>query len=173
MRKYIVFTVFLILGSVSPLFADSESHTEVTTKSGTVVSDSSSKDSVGWTGTHTTEKDMTIVRDPKGLMNKTEETYHRETELARDGSGSDETSAVDAKGTLRNRKIEKEVSQHWLDSGNTTTTTRKDIVDPKGLMNKHETEVTEKVTRNADGSIAKRTITQEVDGEKVEVESVN
>jgi len=151
-----------LLGSVATVNADSRTHTENTDSSGTSVTvDKSHQDSTNMLGTHTEKTDIERETDPKGLNNKTKETYHAEESTKPNGDRSAEVSGVDANGTAVKNTDSEKTRAHW-DGSKTTTETHTRVVDPKGLGNKSETETTNEVTHNADGST---TTKRKVNGE--------
>jgi hypothetical protein len=80
-----VLAMTLLIGS-GAVFADTESHEEITTGAGTkITKDAVTKDSVGWTGTRKIEGESETVIDPKGLMNKTTESSQLGTVAAKLG----------------------------------------------------------------------------------------
>lgn len=165
-------TLIIILATalllIPTAYADTESHSESTDSLGTkVTTNAKSKDSVGLTGTRLIETEAKTVRDPKGLMNKTTESYEHQAKIGSDGDVAETTKSVDTAGTARESNVEKNVSKNWFDSGTTTTVTRKEVTDPKGMLNKTETEIENKTTRNADGTIAEKSVTRKINGDKV------
>jgi len=129
------------------------------------VQESEMKDSKG--ETRVVSKSET-VQDPKGLMNKSWSEH--ETELRRDAAGNYEKDiaarSVDAAGT--SHTVDEEIKRKVAANGASTTIVNKTITtDPKGLMNKHTTEVEEVTKRHADGTVTK-SVKNEVDGQVAE-----
>ncbi len=163
--------IFLTLCLVAPpAVAQAEEskreHTETNAAGTTVTTETSTDNSVGWGGTKKSTSDVKTVIDPKGLGNKLTSKSHVESKVQPNGDFNDSTKLVHGDGTKEIATNEKETSKNWMDSGKTTTTTRTHSVDPKGLLNKRETEVKETVVFNADGT-QQKTVTKEVNGEKV------
>lgn len=161
----------LALLSAQPALADSksESHTKRTDSTGaTVTTDSEHESSKTLLGARETTSETEVVRDPKGLGNKTTATTYTKERIERDGDRSRETTSTDASGTLRETSKSVETSGHLLGGGSTTTIERRAEVDPKGLGNKQVGTATEEIERRADGSVAKHTYKKEINGETVE-----
>ncbi len=145
---------------------DSHLKASSTDSSGTTVTtEKTAKDSTGLLGNRKLETEERTVVDPKGLMNKTTTSRQIQEKTSPDSRAQLKRS-VDTAGTLREESTEKSVSKHWTDSGDTTTTTSRTTVDPKGLGNKQTAETKETVDRSPDGA-KKRTVTKSLNGETV------
>ena len=141
-------------------------HVETDAAGTTVKTETSHDKTVGWTGTKKSTSEVETVVDPKGLGNKLVARSQVETKVKPSGDFSESKTIEHADGTKEHATTAKETSNNWLDKGKTTTTTQTHTVDPKGLGNKHEIEVTETVEFNADGT-KKSTVSKTVDGDKV------
>ena len=144
---------------------EGDSHSEVVDSAGTKTTiDKEHSDKVGLMGTHTTEMKGEKVVDPKGLNNKTKESYDQVTKVERNGDSEQKTTTVDAAGTKRELTTETDTSKNWT-GGNTVTTTRTEVVDPKGMMNRQKTEIEEKVVTDSQGRPT--SVTRSLNGEEV------
>lgn len=120
------------------------------------------KDAQGVERTVKTERS----NDPDGLGNKTWSKDTVKAKMKIDGEGSESAThkSVDAAGTAHT--VDESINRDVKADGSVETTTEKKIVtDPKGLMNKTKTNIERTVDENADGT---KTITKKVDGKTVE-----
>ncbi|MBX7138918.1 MAG: hypothetical protein K1X83_13160 [Oligoflexia bacterium] len=142
-------------------------HSSVTNPDGTTVTvDKSHTTSEGWLGGKKYEADEKTVVDPKGLVNKQVASRHYERKAGSDGDVKEKAEYQHPDGTSEELSASKTTSEHLLDSGKTVTKTHARVVDPKGLGNKQEVEVTEKTEINPDGS-KRTTVSREVNGDTV------
>lgn len=160
----------IVLLTAGSAYADpsTEMHSEHVDAAGTAVkTDTESSASINLLGTKKTEKESKTVIDPKGLGNKTVVTSEEKTSMNRKGDTTRQVQSVDSQGTGRETEVTQKTSGNWLNDGSTTKVTATAKVDPKGLGNKHEVKAEEKIERDAAGNVVKRSITKEVDGDKV------
>lgn len=106
--------------------------------------------------------------DPKGLLNKTKTTEDETASSDAKGNLKDSYTkdSVDSAGTAHQRKADVQVKVH-SDGTSKATVTDKSVTDPKGLLNKHTTEVETTAEEKKDGSVVEST-KKTVDGKVVE-----
>ena len=143
------------------------SHNEsVDTAGAKTVTDVESEASVDSSGTTKIVSDYKGTHDPKGLMNKTKEFSHTESQIKANGERKDTVSSVDTDGTAVDYTAEVKVDKH-LGGAETTTIKSKEVVDPKGLLNKHSAEITKEVIKNSKGAVVSSTVTKAVNDKVV------
>ncbi len=169
--KYILFLTFIIS---FPTFSAADNrvsvYSETKEKSGaTIIVNESSEQRVDARGTIEIENSHHRIRDPIGLMNRTSESVNTVSKIRASGDRSETVASVDTNGTSRTYSTDTEVKKHRT-GGKTEVVKSREVVDPKGLMNKQTTEIKEEVERKEDGSMVSRTLTTEIDGKLVSEE---
>ncbi len=171
-RSAIIFTLALVSTGVVQLNNEAYAENEVETNSSAVTPDGTSidktrshSDKIGITGTRTIEDETKITTDPSGLRNKSKEKAYSKKTIKKDGDTAQETTTVDGQGTRRTTLSEVDTTKH-LDGSVTTTASRKDTVDPRGMLNRRTTEVEESVTTEPDGTTS---VTKKKDGKQVPI----
>ncbi len=154
MKKLHVAVCALALLATQHAFAENSEkvHTETTYE----------KDGKGIERTAKTER----TSDPKGLGNKSWSEDSVKAKMKMDGESSETAKhrSVDAAGTAH--KVDESVERDVDADGSVETTSEKKIVtDPKGLMNKSKSKVERTVEEHADGTT---TTTKKIDGKTVE-----
>lgn len=159
MKSAAVLVSLAIAGSVSVAQADNDIdlHAKSVDESGTSVKrDQSHSDKVGLTGTRTIKDNKEKVTNPPGLNNETKEQAKTVRKYGANGDISEETTTVDKDGTARSVEDKTHTAKN-LTGGTTTTSTRTESVDPRGMLNQQKNTVEDKTTVSADGSTVQHT----------------
>lgn len=167
-------SVAVLLAAAFSAMADSKSdtHSESTDLNGKKLTvDVSTTSSIDSAGTVKIEREYESTQDPRGLGNKTKAWAHTQSKTLINGERKNVEESVDNAGTARDYSAEVKVKRDTGGAG-TTIIKSKESVDPKGFLNKQTAEITKEIKSDSDGSVVSSTVTKEVNGKPVAVQTI-
>jgi hypothetical protein len=145
---------------------------ESTDSAGTTIkSKVEENETIGLTGKRKTSARVETVQDPKGLGNKSWAKGESNTVTDAHGNVTRDTEgrAVNADGTMHNTD-ETVKSSRNADGSSEMKLSKKEVIDPKGLMNR-QTVKTEEIVKHAANGAESRTVKKELNGKTVQEET--